>query len=305
MKDVFVLVNPASANGSTKKVWPDIEREMKVRGLEFRSHLTTGMGDATLAVRQALKEGRTTVISIGGDGTANEVVNGFFEGGAPINPAARLGLISRGTGCDLIRTLGIPKDFPEALETILANREKTIDLARVEFSQDGTPQQRYFANIFDAGLGAVVAARVNDVSKSAGGFLSFLLGTLKTILAFKSYQAQVTADGAELYRGPLTLAGAANGRYFGGGMHLAPVALIDDGELDLILVRGMGKLSLLVNLVRIYRGTHLTHPKVSAHRVREVVITGEKPIALEMDGETPGKTPAIIRVCPGALRVLC
>lgn len=304
MNNVFIIVNPISANGSTGVVWPEIQGEMAARGLEFEAHMTTGVGDATQAARRALRAGKTTIIAVGGDGTANEVVNGFFEGDSPINPNARLGIISRGTGCDLIRTLGIPKELPAALAAILADRERKIDLARVEFNQDGTPQRRWFANIFDAGLGAVVAARVNDVSKSAGGFLSYLTGTLKSLLAFKSRLATIQADGEELYQGPLVLAGVANGCFFGGGMRLAPNASIDDGKLDLILIRGMGKLSLLINLMRIYRGAHLSHPKVSAHLVNEVVITSENPLEIEMDGETPGFTPAKITVFPGALKVL-
>jgi YegS/Rv2252/BmrU family lipid kinase len=305
MNNIFVLVNPVSANGSTREVWPKIEEEMKQRGLEFETHMTTAAGSATQAVRQALKDGKTTIIAVGGDGTANEVVNGFFEGETPINPDARLGIISRGTGCDLIKTLGIPKDYPGALDVIAANRERKIDLALMEYTQDdGTPGRRWFANIADAGLGATVCKRVNRVSKSAGGLLSYLSGTLWSVLSYKNRWARIAVDGEQIYEGSLVLAAVANGNYFGGGMHLAPIARIDDGKLDLILVRGLGKLRLLVNLLRIYRGTHLSHPKISTYRVDEVEINGEKPLEIEMDGETPGNSPVKISVRPGAIKVL-
>ena len=305
MNNIFVLVNPVSANGSTREVWPKIEEEMKQRGLEFETHMTNAAGSATQAVRQALKDGKTTIIAVGGDGTANEVVNGFFEGETPINPDARLGIISRGTGCDLIKTLGIPKDYPGALDVIAANRERKIDLALMEYTQDdGTPGRRWFANIADAGLGATVCKRVNRVSKSAGGLLSYLSGTLWSVLSYKNRWARIAVDGEQIYEGSLVLAAVANGNYFGGGMHLAPIARIDDGKLDLILVRGLGKLRLLVNLLRIYRGTHLSHPKISTYRVDEVEINGEKPLEIEMDGETPGNSPVKISVRPGAIKVL-
>lgn len=305
MNNIFVLVNPVSANGSTREVWPKIEEEMKQRGLEFETHMTTAAGSATQAVRQALKDGKTTIIAVGGDGTANEVVNGFFEGETPINPDARLGIISRGTGCDLIKTLGIPKDYPGALDVIAANRERKIDLALMEYTQDdGTPGRRWFANIADAGLGATVCKRVNRVSKSAGGLLSYLSGTLWSVLSYKNRWARIAVDGEQIFEGSLVLAAVANGNYFGGGMHLAPIARIDDGKLDLILVRGLGKLRLLVNLLRIYRGTHLSHPKISTYRVDEVEINGEKPLEIEMDGETPGNSPVKISVRPGAIKVL-
>ena len=107
MNNIFVLVNPASANGTTREVWPKIAEEMKRRGLEFETHMTTAVGNATDAVRDALKRGKTTIIAVGGDGTANEAVNAFsYE--TPINPDARLGIISRGTGCDLIKS-SIPR----------------------------------------------------------------------------------------------------------------------------------------------------------------------------------------------------
>ncbi|HOB35059.1 MAG: diacylglycerol kinase family lipid kinase [Firmicutes bacterium] len=305
MDNVFVLVNPASANGTTERIWPEIAAVMKDRGLDIRYHLTTAVFQAPDVVRNALKEGMTTIIAVGGDGTVNEVVNGFFEGGEPINPQARLGVISRGTGCDLIKTLGIPKDYEGAIDTIARNRERTLDVVEATFTAaDGSSRTRYFINIADCGLGATVAARVNDRSKSAGGFLSFLSGTLWSILSYKNVQARVVADGREVHQGAMVLAAVANGRYFGGGMHLAPHADMEDGKMDLIVVRGMNKVSMLANLARIYKGTHLTHPKISAFQARVVEISGEEPLLMEMDGETPGNSPVRFEVVPRAVKVL-
>lgn len=306
MNNIFVLINPVSANGTTAKIWPEIEEAMKEEGLDFTSYITKSAGDATESVRAALKSGSETIVSVGGDGTVNEVVNGFFENGAPLNPAARLAVISRGTGCDFIRTLGIPKDYKGALAVILANREKTIDLALMEFvADDGAPVKRFYANIADAGLGAVVAKKVNSASKSAGGLISFLNGTVKTLLSYKCREGRVQVDGREVYEGALTLAAVANGQYFGGGMRLAPIAALDDGKLDLILVSGMKKAAMFLNLLRIYRGTHLSDPHVSTFKAEEVVIDGAKPLEIELDGETPGTTPVKITVRPGAIKVLC
>src|SRR5690554_1495846 len=168
--NTFVLVNPASAHGSTREVWPKIADVMVEHGLEFDYQFTTAPFQAPELVRNALKGGKTTIISVGGDGTANEVVNGFFEGDQPINSQARLGIISRGTGCDLIRTLGIPKDYSEAVAVIARNQERPIDLAQVEYTDpEGQLRRRYYANIADVGLGADVANRVNHSFKSGGG----------------------------------------------------------------------------------------------------------------------------------------
>ncbi len=306
MNNIFVLVNPVSANGTTREVWPKIAEDMRQRGLEFETHMTTAAGNATEAVRDALKRGKTTIIAVGGDGTANEAVNGFFAGETPINPEARLGIISRGTGCDFIKSLGIPKEYSGALDVISANQERSIDLALVEYTQDdGSPGKRWFANIADAGLGAAVCKRVNRVSKSAGGLLSYLTGTLWTALSYKNRCARIIADGKTVYDGSLILAAVANGNFFGGGMRLVPTASINDGKLDLIFVRAMSKLRFFSNLPKIYRGTHLSHPKISLYQVEEVEIIGEKPIEIELDGETPGNTPVRIRVFQGAIKVLC
>lgn len=309
MKNVFALVNPASANGSTARVWPEIAACLRANGVEFEEYLTTAAYQAPEAVRQALKQGFTTVIAVGGDGTAHEVVNGFFENRNPVNPEARLAVISRGTGCDLIRTLGIPKDYSKAVDTIVQNRERQIDLGVIEYvAADGTPGERVFVNIADAGMGGMVANRVNHTSKSAGGFLSFLYGTLWSIIIYKNGQARVDVDGETIYDGTVTMVALANGRYFGGGMHLSPHSSIDDGKMELVLLKGMNKFTLFANLARIYRGTHLKHPKISVHPATEVRIhhtDPRRPLPLEMDGETPGVTPIRFTVLPRALRVLC
>lgn len=306
MDNIFVLVNPVSANGTTRDIWPQIAAAMEAQGLTFEHHMTTAAFQAPAVVRNALKNGNTTIVSVGGDGTVNEVVNGFFEGEKPINPQARLGIISRGTGCDLIKTLGIPKVYQGAVAVIAQNREKPMDLVLADFQDsNGVAAQRWFANIADSGLGATVANRVNHTSKSSGGFFSFLFGTLWSILTYKNVQARVDADGDLVYEGSMALAAVANGRYFGGGMLLVPQAHIDDGAMDLVVIRGMTKLSLLFNLARIYKGTHLTHPKISLHPVQDVRISSTTPLLIELDGEVPGTTPVRYRLVPGALRVLC
>lgn len=306
MDDIFVLVNPVSADGTTRDLWPQIAAVMEAHGLAFEYHMTTAAFQAPAVVRNALKSGKTTIVSVGGDGTANEVVNGFYEGEKPVNPQARLGIISRGTGCDLIRTLGIPKDYEGAVAVIAQNREKAMDLVLANFQgNDGLACQRWFTNIADAGLGATVANRVNHTSKSSGGFLSFLTGTLWSLLTYKSVQGRVEADGDLVYEGSMALAAVANGRYFGGGMHLAPTARIDDGAMDLVIIRGMAKLSLLISLPKIYKGTHLNHPKISLYSARDVRVSGTAPLLIELDGEVPGTTPVHYRLVPGAIKVLC
>lgn len=305
MADIFVLVNPASANGTTAGVWPQIAAAFKEEGLEFDYHLTTRQFEAPEVVRQALKGGAKTVVAVGGDGTIHEVVNGFFEDETPINPEARLAVISRGTGCDLIRTLGIPKPWEQAIKVIARGRDMAMDLGLCKFiDHQGQPSSRWFVNIADAGLGGAAANRVNHTSKSAGGFLSYLYGTVWSILSYQNGYGQVEVDGQAVFEGPITMTAVSNGRYFGGGMHLSPNSKLNDGKLDLVLLEGVSKISILLHLLRIYRGTHLKHPSIRVIPAQDIRVTTQAPMPLELDGEAPGVTPVSFHVKPSAIKII-
>jgi YegS/Rv2252/BmrU family lipid kinase len=305
MADIFVLVNPVSANGTTAGVWPQIAAAFKEVGLEFDYYLTTRPFEAPEVVRQALRGGAKTVVAVGGDGTIHEVVNGFFEDETPINPEARLALISRGTGCDLIRTLGTPKPWDQAIKVIARGRDMVMDLGLCKYiDHQGQPSSRWFVNIADVGLGGAVATRVNHTSKSAGGFLSYLYGTVWSILRYQNGHGRVEVDSQEVYQGPITMAAVSNGRYFGGGMHLSPNSKLNDGKLDLVLLEGVSKISILLHLLRIYRGTHLKHPSIRVIPAQDIKVTTQAPMPLELDGEVPGVTPVSFHVRPKAIKII-
>jgi diacylglycerol kinase family enzyme len=149
---------------------------------------------------------------------------------------------------------------------------------------------------------------VNQAPKALGGRVSFLVGTLRSIVSYRAaaHPVELRLDGEVIHRGPLVLAAAANGRYFGGGMHVAPQARPDDGLLDVVVVPGFGKARLLAELPRIYRGTHLGVGGVIARRGRvlEATQTGGEPPWVEIDGEPLGRLPARFEVLPGALTLV-
>src|SRR5680860_908117 len=303
MQKILVIVNPASDGGATARFWPRARKHVHAASLEFQEVYTEGPGHARALARQAGELGTKVIMYVGGDGTANEVINGMMD--VPTSARPVLACLPRGTGADLPKSLGLAGGPQAALRRILVRREKLIDLAAGHFlSLDGTEERRFFVNIADAGIGGYVAERVNRSSKRLGGFLSFLGSTLTTFWDFQKPYLRVSVDGQEVHSGPTTSVAIANGSRFGGGMLMAPEALLDDALLDIVIIKDLSKGELVLNLPRLYRGTHLSHPKVDFHQGREVEVTCDKSVPLDIDGEHPGTTPFHVWIEPSAVRVL-
>jgi len=298
-----VVVNPASANGSTGKRWPEMAASFEQEGLSFVCSLTERPGHATEITRRFLGEGHDLIIAVGGDGTANEVVNGFFDKtGRSIRPGAALGLISCGTGRDLFRTLGIPSDSTAAIRHIINSISRPIDLGLVTFcNSKEVRESRYFINVAGLGLDGATAEKVNRTSKALGGFISFLWATVSTIILYKNQKMNIIVDDEQICDEPITVVVFGNGRYFGSGMCVAPNALIDDGLLDIIILRDLSKLNLLISLPRVYKGTHLSHSHVSSLRGKKIKVTSEGRALLDLDGEQPGRAPVEIEIIHHAI----
>lgn len=303
MPRVVAIVNPASANGSTAGFWKGARAAFRLPGISMEEVHTEAPGHATHLARQAVEEGVDVVLYVGGDGTANEVVNGLMA--VPAERRPPLACLPRGTGADLRRNLGLEGGAQAAATRLLRGRERRLDLAASSFTgHDGRPASRYFINIADAGLGGYVAEHANARSKALGGFASFLWAVVASFWTYEKQDMRVLVDGSVRYEGRVTTAVVANGAFFGGGMLMAPAARPDDGLLDIIVIGDVGKRDLATNLHRIYRGTHLTHPRISSFQGKEVFIEGPGHIPLQMDGEQPGTAPWRVRVAPAALRVL-
>ena len=305
MRKVMAVVNPNSANATTEKEWPGIESAMNAWVGDFDVCLTTKPLDASDLTRKALKDGYNIIVSVGGDGTNNEVVNGFFDGKDPINPEAKMGIVCRGTGADLIKTLGIPKEPGKAVEIIARGQSKKIDLGRLtHVDHDGREVMRYFVNITSFGMGGAVDERVNRTTKVFGGFASFLWATLATFVTYKDPKVSITVDKRKPEEMTITNVAVANGRYFGGGMMVAPHAEMDDGLSDVVFIRSMTMREALGSMSSLYKGTHLDHPKVHHIRGKRVTATSDARVLLDVDGEQPGMLPATFEIVPAALEVI-
>jgi diacylglycerol kinase (ATP) len=212
-------------------------------------------------------------------------------------------VIPRGTGWDFVRTFDIPRDTDKAADVALEGQTVTIDLGRVAYrAWAGGETESWFANVGSAGMSGAVAQRANDTSKALGGKVSYFWATFAVFAGWSATDMHVAVDG-ETRDGKMFDVVVANGRYFGGGMKVCPDAHPGDGLFDVFLIGDITKRDLLMTMPKLYRGTHLPHPKGELLRGRVVTIETAEPVPVQLDGEQPGTTPARFEVVPGALRL--
>lgn len=302
---VKLVVNPAAGNGAAARKWPKIHKQLNASLDKFSIEFTKGAQDATRITKEALLDGYQTVVAAGGDGTTNEVVNGFFENDQLINPQASLGFISLGTGEDWPRTLG-SRDIMEAVRTLREDRTQACDVGLVRCRDiKGNPVTRYFINVADAGFGAAVAARVNRSTKLFGSLISYLSGLLRTLAKYKNHPVIIKID--DFYEKEIALfsVAVANGQFFGGGMWIAPQAKFDDGLFEVVVIEELSRIEVLANIKKIYDGTLSKHPKVHCFQAKTVRLESDSEVLIETDGEHPGILPVTFEILPGALKIKC
>lgn len=304
-RKIVFIVNPSAAMGSTGREWPRIKALARDRLGPFQAFLTNGPGDAIRLTRLALLEGAEMVVCVGGDGTLNEVVNGFMGEDGPIQPEAMLGFIPRGTGCDFIKTVPIPRELNKALDLIKDPHARPIDLGRLKYREhNGYFSYRYFHNVVSFGLGGEVDERVNSTTKVFGGFISFIWATLVSILIYDKKRIHLKVDNGferEVINWNVVV---ANGQYHGGGMWVAPGATVDDGLFHVTVIGDLTLAEVFLNLPKLYNGKILTIKKVKMLVGKKVEAYSDQRVLLDVDGEQPGQLPVIIDIVPGALLII-
>lgn len=300
------VINPVAGNKRAGQRWSVINEVLQKAGFEYDVTFTNHALHAVQITREALQHGYDRIVAVGGDGTLNEVVNGFFSvDGQGINPKAVLLLIPVGTGSDFSRMFEVDSSIECVLRLMSLNEQRNCDVVRTSFfDYNGQKTVRHYINIGDVGIGSETCARVNRNSKVLGGFWSFLLAALYTIITYRNRRLKVLVDNKEVYNGPCGLVAVANGRFFGGGVKIAPEALVDDGLLDVVMVKNFGKPELLANIAKAYRGAHLNHPKVELCRGRRVNIITEQKEYLELDGEPVVSEDIEFEVIPAGIKIM-
>jgi diacylglycerol kinase (ATP) len=300
LTETVFLVNPASANGGTGKRWPELATRAARLGLVGDTRFSERPGHVIELAEQAVRGGAELVVSVGGDGTLNETVNGVLRAGG----GADVATLPLGTGLDFVRTYGIPVRFDDAVRVALEGTTRVIDAGRVTYrTWEGEDGERWFDNVSSAGMSGAVARRANGMSKALGGRATFFYALVRVFFEWDNTEVTVTLDGGEQRVGRMHDVVVATGKWHGGGMKLAPDASQDDGLFDVVLIGDITKPDFLRTAPKLYTGAYLAHPKIELVRSTTVTVESPELLPIELDGEQVGTTPARWEVVPKTLRV--
>ena len=303
MVKTFFIVNPKSGRGRPHRLWPQISEVFRAQGRSFDVAFTQGRGQGKALARQALQDGFDLIVAVGGDGVVNEVVNGMMADGKAVNAEAALGVIPCGSGNDLARMLGLPRETLAAARHLAqGNRSKLIDIGEIVFTAGGRKELRFFANDANLGFAADVVERLERTGKFSRGTVPYFVALLLTALRHRSQLVKLCVDDRS-YERKMTTVLVCNGQSTGGGMWVAPDALLDDGLFDVVVIDDLRPWEIFWHAPKIYRGTHIAIRQVSVHRAWTVSVTSPQRLSVVADGEMIGESPAIFRVLPLALRV--
>jgi len=305
------VVNPNSGSGRTGTIWPAVEAKLNQAIGSVEVAFTDGPMAAKRLTVQALKDGAEQIIAVGGDGTVNEVVNGFFEGGRSINDRAVLALLVTGSGGDFRRTFRMPDDLDSQIERIAAGDARPIDLGRLTFiDHDGRESLRYFDNIASFGLSGAADMAFNRLRfpKKFGAKFAFLWATCTTVITYKNRPVRIQVDDTFDRVLNVSMAAVCNGQFFGGSMWIAPNARPDDGLFDVIITHDLSTLDVFRGTKKLYKGKHMDEDNVTTLRGRRIVASpteGAGEVLLDVDGEAPGRLPATFEIMPNAILLRC
>ncbi len=302
-----VILNPTAGSGAAARKRAAIVGALTAGGAAPEVVQTEGPGDAGRLVRQARAEGVECVVLVGGDGTLNDAVQGYLGADGQLESGPELALIPSGTGGDFRRTFGIGDDLAEAAERVLRAEPRPVDLGLLSVtSHEGKRVKRAFINITSFGIGGLTDRIVNSSPKWIGGKAAFFMGTLRAMLVYRNAPVRVRVDGSVWLEAPIFNVALANGRYFGGGMMIAPDADPGDGLIDVVALHDMTRIQSALLAQHIYKGAHLSQPGVSVTRGKlieaEPLAAGTE-VLVDMDGETPGRLPLSAELAPSALRL--
>ena len=300
--NTLVIVNPVAGGGSTERRWPRIQ-QLLLQHLEFEVAFSQYAGHAIELAQKAREQNYSRVICVGGDGTLHEVANGLMAGSLDL-PLPELGVVPAGTGADFARSVDVPQRIEQACARLANPRVLVSDLGTVTYADRDGPRQRYFVNAAGLGFDAEVVRRRDGFTRHMKGTVPYLVSVATTLLGYINKNVTVELDGVSDTRRVNALV-MAIGRFFGGGMRIAPNAALDDGYFDVVTLGDVGRLELVYNIPGVYRGTHLRNPKVKVERARLVRVESQQPVLIQADGELLGHVPAQFQIIPRALTILC
>jgi len=307
---VRVILNPTAGQGRAKSKLGEIERALAKHEGRSEIMVTHGPGHAADLARAAHGEGVGVIAVVGGDGTLNEVVQAYVTPDGQPRPGPDLALIPCGTGGDWRRTLGLHTDIAVAVARAVSGKARDIDLGVLQFDpHPGHAGVRAFINIASFGLSGSVDATVKKLPRALGGALggkaTFFLATLQAMARYTNPSVRVRVDGATWLEGPSMTVALANGKFFGGGMMIAPDADPSDGKLSVVSLGDLTRAAAVGLTSRIYSGTHTGAKGVKVthgSRIEAEPMHAWATVLIDVDGEQPGKLPLVATVHPGAIK---
>lgn len=303
-KKIHFIINPRSSGGVTGRSWQELEGLLQKRLGAFTYEFTDAPGAATKLAARALQNKPDVIAVVGGDGTISEVVNGYFAPGLPRSKAP-IAVLNRGTGGDFCRTLGIPADLELALDLIKNGRDTPVDVGVLRYmNNEGVQSERRFVNVAGCGLAGEVVEAVNRSSKRFGG-LSYFLASAQANLTYQKRRVRITWDDDRRTEHRIVTVAIANGKFFGGGMMIAPDARVGDGLFDVVLIEDWNFLQSVWYVRNLYNGSIAHTHGVSIRRTRRLKIEPVNPgdrILIDCDGENVGFAPLEAELMPAAIQ---
>jgi diacylglycerol kinase (ATP) len=304
----LVILNQRSGGGRAGASLGQVQALLERRLGSVELQCTERPGHAIDLARDAASGGRALIVAVGGDGTLHEVANGILDAGG----RTVLGYVGLGTGGDFRRTFGVAHRLDAYVEAIANGRDVPIDVGRLTFrAPDGGVASRWFVNIVSAGMGGLVDRYVADTTKSLGGSAAYFLASVRALVACERGRllcGVALGDERHERRVDTFMIAICNGRYFGGGMHVAPMAKPDDGRFEVVSMDAPSKLAFAAFSRRIYDGSHLSVPDVQHFACDHLTLDLENERArgvflLDVDGEPLGGLPLEVELVPKALTI--
>lgn len=302
-KGWFIIVNPTAGGNRSEKIWARTRNFLDTLNEPYTFELTTKSMHAANIAKAAVLQGFRKLFIIGGDGTLNEVINGVFSQTEVPTSEVLVGIASVGTGNDFIKTLGIPKNSQKAIALMGNGKPRLIDAGIAYYHEGGHRKSRYFVNVAGMAFDAEVTRYANR-NKTSIGKIQYTWSLVHSLFYYQSTKIKLQTDD----KAPIEETGfclnVGNCRFAGGGMMIVPQAIPDDGLFHVTFVKDITKLEVIQNILKLFKGTFLNHPKIYTTTAKNVLVDSQPPIYLEVEGETLGHSPFEFNIIPGSIQIL-
>ena len=274
---ILVIINPVAGGGKALRLLPHVKSWLSESSHHFLFEISSTPDEMRSKILRASERGIDAILLSGGDGTVNQALPAIAETGLPF------GYLPCGRGNDFARNIGLPADLKSNCSFLFNPSFRKLDLPSIN-------QKTPFVAVAYVGFDGEVNRLANDHKGYFGGTLGYIICVLKALKNFKPFEVEITIDD-QILRERVMMVSVANAQFYGGGMKIAPQAIMDDGMLDICIVKEITKLELLRQFPKVFKGTHVTHPRIMMATGRKIKVVSDQERDLFADGEPAGKLP--------------